>query len=90
MNQPVSHTPGKDPHDHASHDHAKHAHSCCAHDAAPSLVQLSEAASGDARLSRFRIEAMDCPTEQTLIQNKLGTLAGVEPVSYTHLTLPTN
>ncbi|QGW75463.1 heavy metal translocating P-type ATPase [Pseudomonas alkylphenolica] len=82
MNQPVSHTPGKAPHDHASHDHAKHAHSCCSHDAAPSLVQLSEAASGDARLSRFRIEAMDCPTEQTLIQNKLGKLAGVEQLEF--------
>jgi Cd2+/Zn2+-exporting ATPase len=79
MNQPVSHTPGKDPHDHASH---KHAHSCCSHDAAPSLVQLSEAASGDARLSRFRIEAMDCPTEQTLIQNKLGKLTGVEQLEF--------
>ncbi|WP_342623887.1 heavy metal translocating P-type ATPase [Pseudomonas alkylphenolica] len=82
MNQPVSHTPGKDPHDHATHDHAKHAHSCCSHDAAPALVQLSEAASGDARLSRFRIEAMDCPTEQTLIQNKLGKLAGVEQLEF--------
>ncbi|MEG1040234.1 MAG: heavy metal translocating P-type ATPase [Pseudomonas sp.] len=82
MNQPVSHTPGKDPHDHASHDHAKHAHSCCAHDAAPALVKLSEAASGNARLSRFRIEAMDCPTEQTLIQNKLGKLAGVEQLEF--------
>jgi Cd2+/Zn2+-exporting ATPase len=87
MNQPVSHTLGKDPHDHASHDHAshdhaKHAHSCCSHDAAPSLVQLSEAASGNARLSRFRIEAMDCPTEQTLIQNKLGKLAGVEQLEF--------
>ena len=87
MNQPFSHTLGKDPHDHASHDHAshdhaKHAHSCCSHDAAPSLVQLSEAASGNARLSRFRIEAMDCPTEQTLIQNKLGKLAGVEQLEF--------
>ncbi|MBM3108367.1 heavy metal translocating P-type ATPase [Pseudomonas sp. V1] len=82
MNQPVSHKLGEDTHDHASHDHAEHAHSCCSHDAAPSLVQLSEAASGDARLSRFRIEAMDCPTEQTLIQNKLGKLAGVEQLEF--------
>ncbi|MEE1866143.1 heavy metal translocating P-type ATPase [Pseudomonas auratipiscis] len=82
MNQPVSHKPGEDTHDHASHDHAEHAHSCCSHEAAPSLVQLSEAASGDARLSRFRIDAMDCPTEQTLIQNKLGKLAGVEQLEF--------
>ncbi|RWU23492.1 heavy metal translocating P-type ATPase [Pseudomonas alkylphenolica] len=79
MNQPVSHIPGNDPHDHANH---KHAHSCCSHDAAPALVQLSEAASDTARLSRFRIEAMDCPTEQTLIQNKLGKLDGVEQLEF--------
>lgn len=82
MNQPVSHKPGEDTHDHASHDHAEHAHSCCSHEVAPSLVQLSEAASDDARLSRFRIDAMDCPTEQTLIQNKLGKLAGVEQLEF--------
>ncbi|MFK8330828.1 heavy metal translocating P-type ATPase [Pseudomonas sp. BJa5] len=80
MNQPVSHTPGNEPHDH-DHGHA-HAHSCCAHDTAPALVQLTEARSGNARLSRFRIEAMDCPTEQTLIQNKLGKLAGVEQLEF--------
>ena len=79
MNQPVSHIHGKDAH---GHDHAKHAHSCCSHEAAPSLVQFGDAASDDARLSRFRIEAMDCPTEQTLIQNKLGKLAGVEQLEF--------
>jgi Cd2+/Zn2+-exporting ATPase len=46
------------------------------------LVQLSEKASGDAQLSRFRIEAMDCPTEQTLIQDKLGKLAGIEQLEF--------
>jgi Cd2+/Zn2+-exporting ATPase len=57
--------------------------SCCSSKAAaPSLVQLSEAKSADARLSSFRIEAMDCPTEQTLIQNKLGKLAGVEQLEF--------
>ncbi|WP_339486547.1 heavy metal translocating P-type ATPase [Pseudomonas sp. RL_5y_Pfl2_70] len=62
-----------------------HAHeeSCCASKvAAPSLVQLSEAKSADARLSSFRIEAMDCPTEQTLIQNKLGKLAGIQQLEF--------
>jgi hypothetical protein len=33
-------------------------------------------------LSSFRIEAMDCPTEQTLIQNKLGKLAGVQQLEF--------
>ncbi len=48
----------------------------------PSLIQLSEAPSADARLSSFRIEAMDCPTEQTLIQNKLGKLAGIQQLEF--------
>ncbi|TKJ72617.1 heavy metal translocating P-type ATPase [Pseudomonas sp. CFBP13508] len=62
-----------------------HAHedSCCSSKAAaPALVQLSEKTSADARLSSFRIEAMDCPTEQTLIQNKLGKLAGVQQLEF--------
>ncbi|MBV6289914.1 heavy metal translocating P-type ATPase [Pseudomonas aegrilactucae] len=71
MNQPVSH----------KHEHA-HAHSCCSGAAAPALVQLRETTSDGARLSRFRIEAMDCPTEQTLIQNKLGKLEGVEQLEF--------
>jgi len=74
MNQPVSP-------DH-KHDHAPHAHSCCASKAAPALVQLTEKASAQAQLSRFRIEAMDCPTEQTLIQDKLGRLAGIEQLEF--------
>ncbi|GGK12549.1 Cd2+/Zn2+-exporting ATPase [Pseudomonas koreensis] len=83
------HKPG-DGHDHG-HSHKlqpvhKHDHggdSCCASKAAaPARVQLSEAQSADARLSSFRIEAMDCPTEQTLIQNKLGKLAGVEQLEF--------
>lgn len=71
MNQPVSH----------KHEHA-HAHSCCSGAATPALVQLRETTSDGARLSRFRIEAMDCPTEQTLIQNRLGKLDGVEQLEF--------
>ncbi|MCY0107884.1 heavy metal translocating P-type ATPase [Pseudomonas monsensis] len=78
---------------HAGHDHShklqpvhKHSHggdSCCSSKAAaPALVQLSEKTSADARLSSFRIEAMDCPTEQTLIQNKLGKLPGVQQLEF--------
>jgi Cd2+/Zn2+-exporting ATPase len=60
-----------------------HADSCCSSKvAAPALVQLSEKTSADARLSSFRIEAMDCPTEQSLIQNKLGKLAGVQQLEF--------
>ena len=87
MNQPVSHEhPHDHDHDHAhggeSHCHDAHAHSCCGSSAAPALVQLSEKASDSARLSRFRIQAMDCPTEQTLIQDKLGKLAGIEQLEF--------
>ena len=79
----------------ADHDHShklkpvhKHAHGgpgdscCCAKVAAPSLIKLNETPTANARLSTFRIEAMDCPTEQTLIQNKLGKLAGVQQLEF--------
>ncbi len=75
MNQPVSHD---HPHE-AAHGHA---HACCGSHAAPAQVQLSEKISDAARLSRFRIDAMDCPTEQTLIQDKLGKLAGIEQLEF--------
>jgi Cd2+/Zn2+-exporting ATPase len=63
------------------HGHA-HGHSCCASKAAPSVVNLGKAPTDGARLSSFRIEAMDCPTEQTLIQNKLGKLEGVQQLEF--------
>ncbi|MGE1153010.1 heavy metal translocating P-type ATPase [Pseudomonas kitaguniensis] len=85
------HTPHKHDHEH-DHDHGPkkltpvhdhgHAGSCCASTAAPAVVTLSEAPADGARLSTFRIEAMDCPTEQTLIQNKLGKLAGVQQLEF--------
>ena len=34
------------------------------------------------RLSSFRIEQMDCPTEQTLIQDKLSKLAGIDKLDF--------
>ena len=65
------------------HDHGGHGDSCCSSKAAaPSLIKLSEAPTANARLSSFRIDAMDCPTEQTLIQNKLGKLAGVQQLEF--------
>ena len=82
-------------HSHAGHEHAHdngklkpvqdahagHSHNCCSSAAAPETVILSEPAAG-AQFSRFRIEAMDCPTEQTLIQNKLGKMAGVQKLEF--------
>lgn len=43
---------------------------------------LGEVSGAGARSSSFRIEAMDCPTEQTLIQNKLGKLAGIQALEF--------
>jgi len=65
------------------HEHGGHGDSCCsAKVAAPSRVLLSETPTAGARLSSFRIDAMDCPTEQTLIQNKLGKLSGVQQLEF--------
>lgn len=65
------------------HGHGGHGDSCCSSKAAaPSLIKLSETPAAGARLSSFRIEAMDCPTEQTLIQNKLGKLSGVQQLEF--------
>ncbi|WP_434649315.1 heavy metal translocating P-type ATPase [Pseudomonas sp. D1-2] len=63
------------------HGHG-HGHSCCAAKAAPSVVNLGKTPTDGARLSSFRIQAMDCPTEQTLIQNKLGKLEGVHQLEF--------
>lgn len=65
------------------HDHGGHGDSCCSSKvAAPSLIKLSETPTAGARLSSFRIDAMDCPTEQTLIENKLGKLVGVQQLEF--------
>jgi len=64
------------------HEHAEPAKGCCSSKALPSVVTLDDSESSNGRLSSFRIEAMDCPTEQTLIQNKLGKLAGVQKLEF--------
>jgi Cd2+/Zn2+-exporting ATPase len=89
MSQP---TPVHDSHHHADHDHSSHdhsaheaaapAHGCCSSKAAPAVVSFGDADASGAQLSTFRIEAMDCPTEQTLIQNKLGKLTGVQKLEF--------
>ncbi|CAI8841431.1 putative cadmium-transporting ATPase [Pseudomonas sp. IT-196MI5] len=84
-----SHKPGPEHgHNHKlkpvqKHDHGGHGDSCCSSRAtAPALIRLSESSTPGARLSSFRIEAMDCPTEQTLIQNKLNKLTGVQQLEF--------
>jgi Cd2+/Zn2+-exporting ATPase len=84
-----SHKPGAE-HEHShklkpvqKHGHGGHGDACCSSKAAaPALVKLSESPTIGARLSRFRIEAMDCPTEQALIQNKLSKLTGVQQLEF--------
>jgi Cd2+/Zn2+-exporting ATPase len=63
---------------------------CCDHQH-PNPV--TPAPSGDsnphpagARLSRFRIEQMDCPTEQGLIETRLGKMAGVSALEFNLLS----
>jgi Cd2+/Zn2+-exporting ATPase len=70
-------------HDPAQHGHAPaaQAHCCCSGKAAPEVVSFTDSEAGG-RLSRFRIEAMDCPTEQTLIQNRLGKLTGIRKLEF--------
>ncbi|PWB31721.1 heavy metal translocating P-type ATPase [Pseudomonas sp. SDI] len=89
MNQPVSpdhrhtaHDHDHSAHDHSAHAHPRHSHSCCSAAEAPTRVQLRASSSSHVQLSRFRIEAMDCPTEQTLIQNSLGKLDGIEQLEF--------
>ncbi len=84
-----SHKPGPEHgHNHKlkpvqKHDHGGQGDSCCSSRAtAPALIRLSESSTPGARLSSFRIEAMDCPTEQTLIQNKLSKLTGVQQLEF--------
>ncbi|PHX42838.1 ATPase P, partial [Pseudomonas syringae pv. syringae] len=87
MGTTIKNSPGHDhDHDHGEHAHeqkpVEHAHSCCSSEAQPAVVTFGEAPASGGRLSSFRIEAMDCPTEQTLIENKLGKLAGVQKLEF--------
>jgi len=45
-------------------------------------VNVGSGSTDNARFSSFRIEAMDCPTEQTLIQNKLGKMSGIQKLEF--------
>ncbi|WP_062379325.1 heavy metal translocating P-type ATPase [Pseudomonas abietaniphila] len=62
--------------------HEHQAHSCCSHESAPAVVTVGSGSTDNAQLSSFRIEAMDCPTEQTLIQNKLGKMSGIQRLEF--------
>ncbi len=80
-------------HDHGTHQHDSHdrardhtgsaaADPCCA--AAPLTVgapRVAVLAAGQARTA-IRITQMDCPTEETLIRNVLGTMQGVHDMEF--------
>ncbi|WP_454726125.1 MULTISPECIES: heavy metal translocating P-type ATPase [Cupriavidus] len=78
------------PHDHAhghQHDHP-HVHAspsaCCGGGCgAPAVAPAPDAAvPAGAAIATYRIDAMDCPTEETLIRNKLGSMAGVAGLQF--------
>ena len=60
---------------------------CCGHNHSPKAdaidtVPAREGVLEGAQFSQFRIEQMDCPTEQTLIEERLGKLAGIERLEF--------
>jgi len=60
---------------------------CCGHHHPPKADAMATAPTGEGALdgalfSQFRIEQMDCPTEQTLIEERLGKLAGIERLEF--------
>ena len=63
---------------------------CCDHQhpnpATPAPSGDSNPRPAGARLSRLRIEQMDCPTEQGLIETRLGKLAGVSALEFNLLS----
>uniref|UniRef100_Q46U56 P-type Zn(2+) transporter n=2 Tax=Cupriavidus TaxID=106589 RepID=Q46U56_CUPPJ len=72
-------------HGHDHHDHAPRAPACCG-SACSTTISVAPAASvaipAGAGSASYRIDAMDCPTEETLIRNKLGGMAGVAALDF--------
>lgn len=64
----------------AFHPHFEHRDACCARDLKtdhPTAVNQAISPPEDARRVRYRIDKMDCPTEERLIRNRLEPMAGV-------------
>lgn len=84
---------GGDGHDH-DHGHDHHAHEVLSHDThdhdtccAPASPTATAAPRHDpppegSRSTRFRIDKMDCPTEERLIRNKLEPMAGIARLDF--------
>jgi Cd2+/Zn2+-exporting ATPase len=77
-------------HGHQNHDHdhvkapapaASCCGSACGASVAPTPAPALDIPAG-ASAARYRIAAMDCPTEETLIRNKLGGMPGVQALQF--------
>ncbi len=88
-----SHGHGHDhSHDHDHSDDHGHSHaqatSCCGSSCGTAAVVVSQRVSqpvvapAGTRAAAYRIEAMDCPTEETLIRGRLGGMAGVAALDF--------
>ncbi|WP_043355640.1 heavy metal translocating P-type ATPase [Cupriavidus basilensis] len=71
-------------HDH-DHDHGHQraqagGAACCG--SASAAPPIAVAVPAGAAAASYRIDAMDCPTEETLIRNKLGSMAGVAALQF--------
>lgn len=67
----------------SNHTDIKNATACCAHDPDTQCASTPSPASKNASITEasksvsYRIENMDCPTEESLIRNKLSNVSGV-------------
>ena len=66
------------------HQHADHANACCSHEpnSATEPTSLPVDIPADARSVRYRIDNMDCPTEERLIRNKLEAMQGIKRLDF--------
>ncbi|MGC7403336.1 heavy metal translocating P-type ATPase [Pandoraea pneumonica] len=72
-------TSGAHSHTH-DHGHAHDAPACCGDSA--SLMPEAVAPSADAPQARFRIDQMDCPTEERLIRDQLARQPGIDTLYF--------
>src|SRR5690606_4721783 len=79
------------PHGHAHHDHQHghdhshghdHADACCTPAAQAAQISRPTAAPPGTTHVRYRIDAMDCPTEERLIRNRLEPMTGVARLDF--------
>ncbi|RQO77620.1 heavy metal translocating P-type ATPase [Aquitalea sp. FJL05] len=82
-NHEHAHTHDHD-HEHGHVEQHAHQHSCgCSNATTSALAALPAAqASGTQSHTPIRILQMDCPTEEALIRNKLGTMPGVQDMEF--------